>query len=300
MSLRSKIESIEDMVDAYARKAEGSLVKGYRDLLKEIRHEISEAFRKYSSGGVLVYSEMQRYDRLKRLERELANHIRTRTVEVARSIRNNMRASLETSYYATGWALETEAQARLRYGVLKPETLTAMLQDPVSGLPLNERLANNRRALTTSVRETLTQGLRRGTTYREVAGLIQEDLERDATNAMRVVRTEAHRAQEQGKLESLKHAGDHGVETVKRWVSARDERVRAKHSDLDGQEVPYDQDFTTPDGYEGPAPGLIGVAHHDINCRCIHVVEVVTVERAEAPELAGLAFEEWKNERLSA
>ena len=43
--------------------------------------------------------------------------------------------------------------------------------------------------------------------------------------------------------------------------------MRDSHVEAHGQEVKIDEDFTVGDG-EGKAPGQIGLAEEDINCRC--------------------------------
>ena len=37
---------------------------------------------------------------------------------------------------------------------------------------------------------------------------------------------------------------------------------------MDGVEIPLNEDFKLPSGASGPAPGKMGVAGEDINCRC--------------------------------
>ena len=49
----------------------------------------------------------------------------------------------------------------------------------------------------------------------------------------------------------------------------------ANHMRLDGQTVLADENFDLKDGHTAPAPGMSGVAGHDINCRCIVVREVM-------------------------
>lgn len=49
----------------------------------------------------------------------------------------------------------------------------------------------------------------------------------------------------------------------------------ANHMRLDGQTVLADEKFDLKDGHTAPAPGMSGVAGHNINCRCIVVREVM-------------------------
>ena len=58
-------------------------------------------------------------------------------------------------------------------------------------------------------------------------------------------------------------AREMGLET-KTWLAALDDRTRDSHRDLHRVTIPIDEDFANG----GPAPGSIGKAEEDINCRC--------------------------------
>ena len=57
------------------------------------------------------------------------------------------------------------------------------------------------------------------------------------------------------------------VVTGKEWIATLDDRVRDSHADAHGQTVKIDEDFQVGDA-SGPAPGQMGEAGEDINCRC--------------------------------
>ena len=79
-----------------------------------------------------------------------------------------------------------------------------------------------------------------------------------------IARTEAIRAQNGGTLEAWKQSG---VVESKTWLAALDERTRETHIEAHGQTVPINADFIVGAG-QGPAPGQIGIAEEDIQCRC--------------------------------
>ena len=67
-----------------------------------------------------------------------------------------------------------------------------------------------------------------------------------------------------GTIESYKQSG---VVRGKQWLATLDNRVRESHADAHGDIVGLDEDFEVGEG-SGPAPGQMGVAGEDINCRC--------------------------------
>jgi HK97 family phage portal protein len=83
--------------------------------------------------------------------------------------------------------------------------------------------------------------------------------------AMNIARTEVNMASNTATLEAYKQMG---VER-KEWLSARDARVRETHQALDGQVVGLMDDFVSPSGARGYAPGNLNDPAEDCQCRCV-------------------------------
>jgi hypothetical protein len=99
--------------------------------------------------------------------------------------------------------------------------------------------------------------------------------EGDLNKTTTIIRTESHRVHEAGKRTAVERATNQGVKMEKVWVSSKDERVRSSHAHMDGQVVDATADFVnTQTGGRGPAPGEMGVAEDDINCRCVAIYRV--------------------------
>jgi HK97 family phage portal protein len=88
--------------------------------------------------------------------------------------------------------------------------------------------------------------------------------DRIRSSAQTIARTETTTAYNAATVESYKQSG---VVGGKRWLAALDERTRETHIEAHDQVVPLEDNFVVG-GSEGPAPGEIGVAEEDINCRC--------------------------------
>lgn len=91
--------------------------------------------------------------------------------------------------------------------------------------------------------------------------------------AMRIARTEVHSAAGFGQ-----HAGvlaatrDLQVETIKTWLSSRDDRVRDLHAAIDGQSAPINEPFSNGLMYPGDPNGP---GYEVINCRCTELHDVL-------------------------
>ena len=260
--------------------AERNVGQQYGQMLREIRRVLQKTYDRYSlADGTLTYSQMVRYGRIDKLNAEIEEIINAHATGVASEIRGGLKKTVITSFDQTHQAIEKVAGRTIR-GVLKPETVTEILQNPISGLKLNDRLAVRRYETVTTIRGELTRGLVRGDRYRDIAGRLQTALEIDAGKANRIVRTEGHRCMEAGKKASLDVATKGGVSLLKWWKDSDDERVRSGHRHMGRKyskenAIPYDEDFVNDlTGGVGPHPGALGTAEDDINCRCVMVIEV--------------------------
>ena len=93
--------------------------------------------------------------------------------------------------------------------------------------------------------------------------------------ATTIARTESTRAVNGATVDAYRSAQSQGVELQKEWLSARDDKVRPEHVELDGQIRYVENDFTSESGDGADAPGGFGVAALDINCRCTVIAKVL-------------------------
>lgn len=273
---------LDKQIVRLTRVAEQDVGRQYGQMLREIRAVLQRTYDRYSlADGTLTYSQMVRYGRIDTLNANIEEITRKYSRLIAGEIRTRLRKTVTTSYEGTRVALEEAAGRKIR-AILKPEIVSEILQNPISGLSLNERLAVRRYETITTIRQEMTRGLVRGDRYRDIAGRLQNSLEIDAGKATRIVRTEAHRCMEAGKKAALDRAADQGVEVKKWWKDSDDERVRSGHRHMGRKyskenAIPYNEDFVNDlTGGVGPHPGALGTAEDDINCRCIMVIEIVS------------------------
>jgi hypothetical protein len=126
--------------------------------------------------------------------------------------------------------------------------------------------------------DIITQAVQEGLSIDEMVRIITSDdeLGYSAMRARRIARTEVMRA---SNYAALQGANSHNFEVDKVWIAARDSRTRRiprntyDHLNMDGQQVPYDQPFTSTgkkgDTVLATAPGDPNTpAGFTINCRC--------------------------------
>ena len=93
--------------------------------------------------------------------------------------------------------------------------------------------------------------------------------EKDAEHMTVLTDSEAHRMYNTGgKMAADDAVEKHGGTVMKRWNTMQDDRVRDMHWMLEGNTIPYEEDFVTEDGDYGWGPGLFQTAENNANCRC--------------------------------
>jgi hypothetical protein len=310
-NLEKAIQLINKVVERLVKGSEREVLKRYAKMLAEIRSMLALLYEKYETGGVLTYEEMAKFDRLNKFLNEVNQQVSTNYKEVADTIVKLLEKVFKEGYYLTAWGIETEAQARLAYSTVTSDAILEAINNPVSGLTLKQRLEKNRAEIIYRIQQEVTQGLVKGETYREMAGRIKSALDGDATKAVRVVRTEAHRVQESAKHGAAAHANKQGVIMMKEWNSMEDERVRpgrgigkkdakpkkADHRMLNGKKIPIDEDFVGLSG-RGPAPGNLHSPAEDINCRCFLTYSIKEVAKPRHDALEDMSYDQWTKERL--
>ena len=112
----------------------------------------------------------------------------------------------------------------------------------------------------------VARGLENGQSVVEIGGDISAKVGAVATlRANTIARTETHGAAGFGSLGTAQQTG---LQLVKEWIAARDERTRLEHSSADGQTVQMNDPFIVA-GERLQYPGdPNGSAGNVINCRC--------------------------------
>ena len=152
-------ELIEKLVNKLVKTREREIVKRYALLLSEIRHELAKLYEKYEIGGKLTYAEMAKYDRLRKFIEYIDYLLTIAYKDVRKTVYDVLGESYLDGYYLTAWAVETDTLSRLSYSAVRPEVITAMIENPITGLTLSQRLEKNRAAIIYTIQQEITQGL---------------------------------------------------------------------------------------------------------------------------------------------
>ena len=302
MAIDAKLLQKDKVVDAVQAVADKRLISSYKTALVDIQADIAKLYA--SVGEDISLASASKFDRLSKLQTAVKSELTTLGVSVKATTVNASSTAFKEAYYRTAFTLETEGQIKLGFSVLPTDTIAKAVQAPIGGLTLNETLAANRAKVLIDVRRAITQGLIQGESFPKMAASLKGVLEKDAGKAMRVVRTEVHRVNNQATMDAGLHAQAKGLEMKKMWVATLDDRTRDAHGALDGVTIELKENFTSDNGGSGMDPGNLGTAEDDINCRCTMVYvfpdTVLDERRVEGEIVPYTNYEDWAKNRLSS
>ena len=200
-------------------------------------------------------------NKLKTVNKDLLAYIMFNLSQETGKLKDAVRSNVRNSYIGGLMLGISDTGEAIDFNLFEPNIIRAV----------NSRLD----FFSSSVNETtadllkgeLTEAIEAGETIDEISRRVDKVFTFSETHrSKRIARTEVIGATNDGQLSAYGEAGMKG----KKWLTARDEKVRASHQ-IDGQVVPITESFTTGDGNRLNYPGdrSTGAPAGDIiNCRC--------------------------------
>lgn len=151
----------------------------------------------------------------------------------------------------------------------KKDVIRALQTDSKLSEGLYNRLGEDINYLKKAIKSELSRGIVEGKMWNDVAEKLTKHMvspfDKAKNNAMRIARTEGHRVQMQGQMDSCRKAKKNGADVVKQWDATLDGRTRPTHAMVDGEirelEEPFSNGLMMPSDPKGHAAEVI-------NCRC--------------------------------
>lgn len=201
--------------------------------------------------------------------------------------------------YEMGGVLEV--RGGVSFDMYDRKTVDKLIKDNPKMLPewkINEKkdyIWNEQR-----VQNAVAQGIIQGESIYNIGKRLTTELAASNANKMDMfARTAVTGAQNAGRIERMHEAEEMGIKVKKRWLSAKDNRVRDAHGELDGVEVGVDEDFHNSIGaIRFPGDPLADPANV-YNCRCT-LVYVYPEYRQKQHFEQHQTYKEWKEGRSNA
>lgn len=306
MSSRRDFRSLQERnrraLDRRLGRVERDLTRVYASVANEIRDELAKVYEKYAVGGKLTRAEMAKYNRLNNLEKQL-NKIMGRGTNSARAkIRGLTASQYQEAFFRHAYAVEQNLGVGLSWGRLRENVIKEAVDNDLA-LIGQERLRRRGRE---RVRRTIAQGLARGASFPQMARDMSEVVKGSRSDAIRIARTEGHRAQVMGVQKGFERTKELGIEGREIWDGALDRSTRDSHGDLDGTPKNEEQGGWRIPGTNTwtPGPGQSGIPEEDINCRCavrFEITDIPTkVRRVQGEGLKPYqSYSSWKKDKAA-
>lgn len=250
-------------LDGLERRIQEVYTEAYRSCRQEMTGILSKINEHPEWDDARRFAEMQKYGRLDRLSRQMADTLTNAGNQAHRFISNE---AINVFRYNYNWQagefgfamIDNTAARNILTGVSNPFT-------KLSYGTLTDTAATQR-----ALQSDLITGLLRGDSIRDIAKSIKSTIEVDMKDAIRIARTETTYAQNSARQTVGEEGERLGFNMLKQWVATEDGRTRDEHQDADGQVVKVDEPFEVG-GEHLMFPGDFSMgasAWNTVNCRC--------------------------------
>ncbi|MCD8090348.1 MAG: phage head morphogenesis protein, partial [Clostridiales bacterium] len=291
----SELRRIEKSRQADSEK---EIKKIYRELKKDLNSFLANEYADFSNGnGILSVALLQEKARYAKFLEEVDNHLNSITPGVSKAIQSTVKKTYKAVYEGmidavTSSVDSDELKTKLKGLSIRPEVMNRAINNPISGLTLPDTLEKHRKDVIYNIKQQINTGLMTGERYDTMAKNINKVLSGDDGaggmygKAIRIVRTEVHRVQEEGLLDCAKDISEglegSGLIYAATWHNMGDQKVRpnvrrhtakgwktykskttANHEKLDGMTIRVGDKFEIEPGVFTECPGSSGTARND-------------------------------------
>lgn len=302
--------------DKKLSEVDKKLKQTYRQAQKEMKQKLKDFDRKFESksremrkmvaSGEISKSEYQNWLQGKVFVRSLwqekikqVNNVLNDHNQQSLNLINNSRLDVFAENYNYS-AYIAEKKLIGSFTLYNAEDVARLLLDEPDLLPKWKiDKAKDYAWSTKKINNVITQGIIQGESVQQITDRLCETLGSQDEDRMRTfARTAITGAENAGRQEQMKNAAEMGIKVNKRWEATHDNRTRDSHRAIDGEEVPFDEEFSNGLEYPGDPSGAPSEVY---NCRCTMVSVYPDFEDYEASakryedlEIEGQSYEDWK------
>lgn len=249
-------------------------VQDEKAVIKELKHEYAKALAEINDRIKVLQMGEQTQAKIYQLQYQLS--LRQQISGILDNMRSNnyqtVQAYLNGCYKEgfVGAMYDLQGQGiPLAFPIDQNQAVKAVQLDSKISQGLYTRMGVNVNELKKRIADEIARGISSGLSYERIAGNLQWMINGDYNKALRIIRTEGHRIQNQSALDAMHKAVKVGASIVKQWDATLDGNTRDTHIELDGQIVGIDDEFVIPStGARAMFAGGFGDPSEDCNCRC--------------------------------
>lgn len=284
----------------------------YRTLMKDLNAFLADGYVKYSDeDGRFFLSDLDTQNKRAKFLEEIVEHVDSISPALRKEMLSLIDDTYQKSYEGMVGALKKADTLEKFKSVteainVNPDILKQGIDNNISKLTLPTVMEKHRQEIIYQIQQTLNIGLMNGDRYETLAKKISERVNVSYNKAINIARTETHRVQESGLLDSAKDIAStldgSGLIYTATWRTMKDSRVRpnqrrhlksgwktynygkADHTKMEGVTIRIGDRFKLEPNVYAECPGMSGVARHDCRCRCYLDYDLMTEEEFNALE----------------
>ena len=158
------------------------------------------------------------------------------------------------------------------YELVDEHTVRSLINDNKLRLPtkhLNRK--KDKRWNAKQINSSILQGIIQGEPIDKMAERILPIVDNNETASVRTARTMTTNCENKGRQDRLEEFSKQGLKVYKIWLATDDDRTRDSHREMNGEKVPYDEEFPNELMYPGDENGDPSEVY---NCRCTMTTEI--------------------------
>lgn len=233
----------------------------YKESLLEINDKIAILLGRQDADLQHVIYQVQYQQALKTQVQSILENLQANEFE---TISEYLANAYEDGFIGTMYNLQGQG-IPLIFPIDQKQVLDAIQTESNLKTTLYEAMGKDVKDLQKKIAGEISRGIAGGQMYTEIARNIAGYARIPKNNAMRIVRTEAHRIQTKATMDACNKAQSKGADVVKQWDASLDKRTRKSHARVDGEIRELDEPFSNGLQYPGDPSGK---ASEVINCRC--------------------------------
>lgn len=248
----------------------------------EEKAKAREAFNGY------MYQYTLQNDRYRDLTEQYAKQLSKVNETAVKYINGELPGIYSENYNQMGVSMIDSIPLGMSFSAIDENTVRHLIVDDETLLPYKKiDTRKDVRWNTEKVNSEVLQGILQGESIDKIKKRLYNVTEMNKNSAYRNARTSVTSAENKGRIDMMKRAEDSGVISHKVWMSAHDGHTREAHLQLDGQEQPREEPFSSILG-EIMYPGDPDAEPANVyNCRCTLTYKIVGFKRPSAAEQAG-------------
>lgn len=233
----------------------------YEDALAEINDKIAMLIGRQDSDMQHVVYQVEFQKSLKKQVEAILETMHSNEFE---TISEYLANCYNEGYLGAMYSLQKQG-IPLVFPIDQEQVVQAIQTETKLSESLYTALGKDTKDLQKKIAGEISRGIAGGQMYTEIARNVAGYARIPKNNAMRIVRTEAHRIQTKATMDACDKAKSKGADVVKQWDASLDKRTRRSHRRLDGEIRELDEPFSNGLMYPGDPDGK---AEEVINCRC--------------------------------